>query len=283
MTKSEILNHIRFISAHEFASCKESRNGEHYKNQYSYKIMVYTSGSAYMEIGNKSGICRAGDAAFLLPGDTYRILNRFGDFSVINTYFGFCLPTVADQYTEQKYFNKANCAPKVTFDDAPMLNESFFTAAPAVTAAAVRLLHLCSCTQNDGFVSNALVCNMLAELISVFSDTNEEKIRIDRCITENLCNGINAASAAALLKIHPVHLNRLMKKYMHCTTSEYIMQKKIERAKLYLIETNMSVTDIAYTLGFFDSAHFSGKFKKLSGLTPTEYKMGAVKSAGAPK
>lgn len=283
MTTNDIPSRIGFISAHEFTSCKESRNGEHYKNQYSYKIMVYTSGSAYMEIENKSGICRAGDAAFLLPGDTYRILNRFGDFSVINAYFGFCPPKVEDQYTEQKYFDRAKCAPRVTFDDAPMLNESFFTAAPSVTAAAVRLLQLCSCTQNNTFVQNALVCNMLAELLAVFADTNEEKARIDRCITENLCNGITAASAAALLKVHPVHLNRLMKKHMHCTTSEYIMRKKIERAKLYLVETNMSITDIAYTLGFFDSAHFSGKFKNMCGLTPTEYKTGAIKNTGAAK
>ena len=279
MDISLIFEKIKLLSAHSFASCEQTRNGEHYKNQYSYKIIVYTSGSAYVEIGNKSQICRAGDAVFLLPGNSYRILNKFGDFSVINIYFGFSKPLTEQQYIEQKYFNAAKCEKRLFFPNAELLNTSFFARCPSSVDAAKKLLRA---TDSDfaavPFIQKSLLCFIIGELLSISAEMNDRKSAIARCIDDNLAQ-INAKTAADMLKIHPVQLNRLIKKYMNCTTSEYIMNKKIERAKLYLAESGMNITEIAYSLGFFDSAHFSGAFKRHVGVSPTEYKMGmAIKS-----
>ncbi|MBQ8846333.1 MAG: helix-turn-helix transcriptional regulator [Lachnospiraceae bacterium] len=51
-----------------------------------------------------------------------------------------------------------------------------------------------------------------------------------------------------------------------------MIQKKMEYAKAELAETNHSVSQIGYTLGYSDPHNFSNAFKKETGLTPSEYR-----------
>lgn len=62
------------------------------------------------------------------------------------------------------------------------------------------------------------------------------------------------------------------KEELGITPAEYINLHKFEIAKKQLIETNISVTDLAYELGFSSVSYFSAVFKKLSGLTPQNYR-----------
>ena len=58
------------------------------------------------------------------------------------------------------------------------------------------------------------------------------------------------------------------------TTSiiEYKINKQIEEAKNLLINTDMRVNDISLLVGFTNSSYFSKYFKKLTNLTPLEFK-----------
>lgn len=56
------------------------------------------------------------------------------------------------------------------------------------------------------------------------------------------------------------------------TLKEYITQKKMEEAKYLLSDTNSYIKEIAFQLGFHDSHTFMKVFKKLVGLTPTQYR-----------
>ncbi len=53
--------------------------------------------------------------------------------------------------------------------------------------------------------------------------------------------------------------------------TEFINQKRIEEAKLYLKRGNFSITDIAFMVGFNDLNYFSKVFKKLTSVTPSQY------------
>ena len=53
--------------------------------------------------------------------------------------------------------------------------------------------------------------------------------------------------------------------------TEFINQKRIEEAKLYLKRGNISITDIAFMVGFNDLNYFSKVFKKLTSVTPSQY------------
>lgn len=56
------------------------------------------------------------------------------------------------------------------------------------------------------------------------------------------------------------------------TIEQYIIAQKIEKVKEYLFYDELSVKEIAFKLGYSSVAHLSTQFKKVTGLTPTEFK-----------
>lgn len=61
--------------------------------------------------------------------------------------------------------------------------------------------------------------------------------------------------------------------------SQWIRERRLEKAKELVTGTSMSVTDICYTLGFENIAHFSRLFKAYFGVAPTRYKVRAAIAA----
>ncbi|TYA12362.1 helix-turn-helix transcriptional regulator [Paenibacillus faecis] len=56
------------------------------------------------------------------------------------------------------------------------------------------------------------------------------------------------------------------------TIMEYVMKKRIEKAKQLLENTNYTITRIAVIIGFSSAAHFSTTFRKRLGISPSEYR-----------
>jgi two-component system response regulator YesN len=54
--------------------------------------------------------------------------------------------------------------------------------------------------------------------------------------------------------------------------TEYINMARIKKAKELLANTSLKVYEIAYEVGFNDQHYFSSVFKKIVGLSPTEYR-----------
>ncbi len=79
--------------------------------------------------------------------------------------------------------------------------------------------------------------------------------------------------------ITPQYLNRLFQKFYRQTTTEYVNQYRIKKAKEFLItkkETEIQV--IAQLVGFKSASHFIATFKKLTGYTPMNFREMYVKS-----
>lgn len=64
----------------------------------------------------------------------------------------------------------------------------------------------------------------------------------------------------------------LFKLDTHKTFIEYLQERRIENAVQLLIGSSQSVTDISQTVGFQDPSHFSRTFKKLKGMSPSDYR-----------
>ena len=74
------------------------------------------------------------------------------------------------------------------------------------------------------------------------------------------------------LAVHVNHLNKVLKGVTGNTTTGIINKRVIEEAKILLRQTDWSIGDIAYTLGFDDLAHFSNYFKKQTSLAPLAFR-----------
>ncbi len=68
------------------------------------------------------------------------------------------------------------------------------------------------------------------------------------------------------------YLNKVLKNLTGISAKEHIQNKLIIEAKRLLIFSNISNKELSYELGFDETAHFNNFFKKMTGLTPTEFK-----------
>ncbi len=81
-----------------------------------------------------------------------------------------------------------------------------------------------------------------------------------------------AKDFADRLSIHVNHLNKVLKEITGRTTTEVIGNRITQEAKILLKQTNWTVSEIAYCLGFEEVAHFSNFFKKHADMTPVSFR-----------
>lgn len=72
--------------------------------------------------------------------------------------------------------------------------------------------------------------------------------------------------------LSPNYISTLYKKYKGVNIIEDIISVRLQRAEKLLIETNYKTYEIAYKIGYTNPQYFSVLFKKVTGMTPTEYR-----------
>lgn len=77
---------------------------------------------------------------------------------------------------------------------------------------------------------------------------------------------------AELMNLSPNYLSDLLRMHTGQNTQQHIHQRLIDKAKEKLSTTNLSVSEIAYTLGFEHAQSFSTLFKKKTSLSPIEFR-----------
>jgi transcriptional regulator GlxA family with amidase domain len=77
-------------------------------------------------------------------------------------------------------------------------------------------------------------------------------------------------AAVAGLSMH--HFAREFKQSAGVTPHHYLIQKRIERAQQILAQTDLSLAEIAYTVGFSNQGHLARHFRALLGTTPREFR-----------
>ena len=68
------------------------------------------------------------------------------------------------------------------------------------------------------------------------------------------------------------YLSNLFSESEDITIEKYIIQQKIEKVKELIEYGQQNLNEIAFTLGYSSSAHLSTQFKKVTGLTPSQYR-----------
>jgi YesN/AraC family two-component response regulator len=117
--------------------------------------------------------------------------------------------------------------------------------------------------------------------------TNHEQAFVEKLLSiiqNNMENsGLDVQFIADELNISRSKLHSRMKTLMNMSTSEFINTVRINKAKkLIMQEEEITFSEIAYKVGYNDSAYFTRIFKKHSGKTPKEYKAG-IKSREYPQ
>jgi AraC family transcriptional regulator len=94
-------------------------------------------------------------------------------------------------------------------------------------------------------------------------------------IEENLAEELAIATLAALIPMSQFHFARAFKTAIGEPPHRYITQRRIERAKVLLSVTKLSVAEVAYQTGFSNQSHFTAQFRKSVGMTPKQFREAA--------
>jgi transcriptional regulator GlxA family with amidase domain len=91
-------------------------------------------------------------------------------------------------------------------------------------------------------------------------------------IENNFMKKITVDELASMLALSRRNLERRFKKATANTTVEYIQRVKIEAAKMSLESSRENINEVMYKVGYTDSKAFRTIFKKITGLSPLQYR-----------
>lgn len=89
-------------------------------------------------------------------------------------------------------------------------------------------------------------------------------------IYTHLDRELSLAEVAEIINISPTYFASLFKQAMGVSPHQYVIQQRVERAKMMLLKTDLAIADIALQVGFSSQSHLTQQFKRLTGMTPKQ-------------
>ena len=94
-----------------------------------------------------------------------------------------------------------------------------------------------------------------------------------RLIETHYMEDLTAEKLCQQVYVSPQYLSRLFVRYLGCSVYEYLTNYRITKAKeLLLMRRDRKIQEIAHDVGYTDSSHFIVMFKKLTGMTPAQFR-----------
>lgn len=117
-------------------------------------------------------------------------------------------------------------------------------------------------------------------LIAIFQNTRKQNqnystsLKMEKIIKymhQNLNNRVTLTELSEMVQLSSPYLSRTFKETTGYSVIEFFNKMKIDKAKELIIEGNKGVKEVAQALGFTDEFYFSRIFKKIEGVSPSEY------------
>lgn len=125
-------------------------------------------------------------------------------------------------------------------------------------------------------IADALI-NYISSFIKKYMENNQNDespaVRIaKRYIMENYQNDISLSSISEVVNLSSVYFSILFKKEVGINFLDYLNQYRIDISKTLLKDVKNNINEVANLSGFQNARYYSKKFKKIVGITPTEYR-----------
>lgn len=127
-----------------------------------------------------------------------------------------------------------------------------------------------------------IIINPLLHMLSLLhltlfnvADLREKDSTLDSIIyfiNRNFMEKISLADIAAACSCSESTVSHIFKSHTGTSVGAYILNLRIEQSKKLLNTSSLSVTEIALVCGFDNSNYFSTAFKRICGVTPSEYR-----------
>jgi AraC-like DNA-binding protein len=85
---------------------------------------------------------------------------------------------------------------------------------------------------------------------------------------------LDVRTVAAIAHVSPAHFSRRFRAAFGESPHRYLQRRRVERSMFMLRESESTVTDICFAVGFSSLGTFSRTFREIVGQTPTDYRAG---------
>jgi len=96
--------------------------------------------------------------------------------------------------------------------------------------------------------------------------------RVKEYIRENLDKDLSLSELAEVADLSRFHFSRAFRNSTGTTPQKFLMEQRIERAKVLLTEKDLPIVDISLQTGFKNQSHFTTLFRKFTKLTPKSWR-----------
>jgi AraC-like DNA-binding protein len=123
--------------------------------------------------------------------------------------------------------------------------------------------------------------NLLEQLIfQIYEDMREQKHnynanliveKVIKYMNQNISRKVTVTELSDLVKLSPTYLSETFKAETGYSIIKFFNKMKIDKAKEIIIEGDKKVKEVATLMGFSDEFYFSKMFKKLEGISPSQF------------
>lgn len=242
---------------------------------YYYRIALYRSGQASLDLGIESYQPKRNSVVFGFPGQVFSIYDISDDLLVYYMLFNesFMADTILfkETYPFFSYLGVQSFA--LSDDDAEEVEHIIMKINDEIKVRRTgtgRMIQL--------YVQMILIIAKRS-YEQQFSGTEEAAVtgntlfrRFIKLVGHHFMTLRKVSDYAQLLHVSADHLNRAIKSQSEKTAGQLIDEMILNEAKAYLLHTELSNAEIAYRLAFSDPSHFNKFFKKLTNYTPVQFR-----------
>ncbi|WP_170311559.1 AraC family transcriptional regulator [Vallitalea okinawensis] len=252
------------------------------------EIILCTKGTAYIQHGDMKYEVKENESVVLLP-DIQHKGYKVSTESVSFYWYHFKGKTeiiseedaVIDFYKIKSGLQEAN----EHFAIIPLYQK--WSSIHSLTILFNQMMHIYGDNYYSGCAKDYALTSLLIEMtqqtyLQLMNSTkgeqqNRKLIMIIEWIKSHVDAPITYEDVAKAFNYNKNYLNRYFKNQTGMTINHFIHRQRIEKAKEFLFKTDKTIKQIAYEVGYEDEKYFFKVFRKIEGLTPTQYKNVYVK------
>lgn len=256
-----------------------SENWKHEKMPLiNYQLIVMTEGCLYLSYGDKNYIVNEGEYLLLSPSSP--ISYRQG-FKASKCSFYWLHFSVDDRAITIDLSNPD--LEMMKNETAIMLSARAKLPYPDKVIVLMKQLQdsirsQCS-TLSGNFMATTVLCELYDQTFkekieSIKGDYSKKQVFYDIVdyINENIYKELKVTDIAEKFGYNSKYLSHVFNNITGTSLKQFVLQKKVAKANCMLMDTNKTICEISACLGFTDYHNFMKLYKKITGLTPTEYR-----------
>lgn len=234
-----------------------------------HEIILVTVGSGSITIASKLHSIRNGMLIYIAPNVLHTLKQEQNDsFNFFSVHFNFANIQFEDNnWHILESPKQLPLQPVQELIDYYAIEDNF------------KKLTECWSTKQPGyeFISRTLLQQLLIAIFQNVKKQNRDyatSLKVDKIIrymNQNMTGNIKLADLSKITQLSPTYLAKVFKEATGYSLIEFFNKMKIDKAKDLLIENNRKIKEIAKEVGFNDEFYFSRVFKKIEGVSPSEY------------